>query len=62
MIFKKFNIMDELQVLEESQKMLDDRLEQKMIEPETYIKKSQEISEKINKLRKKKFDEENYQN
>jgi hypothetical protein len=62
MIFEKFNIMDELQVLEESQKMLDDRLEQKMIEPETYIKKSQEISEKINKLRKKKFDEENYQN
>ncbi len=62
MIFEKFNIMDELQVLEESQKMLDDRLEQKMIEPETYMKKSQEISEKINKLRKKKFDEENYQN
>lgn len=62
MIFKKFNIMDELKVLEESQKMLDDRLKQKMIDPNTYIKKSQEISEKINKLRKKKFDEENYQN
>ena len=60
MILKKFNIMDELEVLEQSQMMLDDRLKQKMIDSETYIKKSREISEKINKLRKKQFDEENY--
>ena len=62
MIFKKVNIMDELAVLEQSQRILDDRLKQKQIDPKTYAEKSQELSNKINELRKKQFDEENYQN
>ena len=53
MIFKKVNIMDELQVLEQSQKILDDRLNQKQIDNETYVKKSQELSNKINELKNK---------
>ena len=32
MIFKKVNIMNELDVLEQSQRILDDRLEQKQID------------------------------
>lgn len=60
MIFKKVNIMDELQVLEQSQRLLDDRLKHRQIDRETYIQKSQEISEKINKIRKEEFDKENY--
>lgn len=62
MIFKKVNIMDELAVLEQSQRILDDRLQQKQIDPKTYAEKFKEISEKLNKLRKEKFDEEYYQN
>ena len=62
MIFKKVNIMDELQVLEQSQRILDDRLKQKQIDSETYISESKKIGDKINELRKKQFDEENYHN
>ena len=62
MIFKKVNIMDELAVLEQSQRILDDRLKQEQIDPEVYAKKYKKLTERIKDLKEKQFAEENYHN
>lgn len=53
MLFKKVNIKDELKVLEYSQEILNDRMKNNQIDPQTYLDKSLKIREKIEDYKKK---------
>lgn len=53
MLFKKVNIKDELKVLEYSQEILNDRMKNNQIDPQTYLDKSLKIREKIEDYNKK---------